>query len=435
MTMKALHVFPMFGPELTNGSEYYSYMLSKKLVEQGVQVDVVTTTSQRFHSQALFSLRWENEYKQRMENVDGIRVVRFPAAFHLPHAVGYAISTVLKHRWQQEEKSYGVMRRGSLRLADHFYQRAITRPALYDWLFLLGLGPWSFGLTQYLLRVLSNYDVVLTGFMPLSLLWLVTYLAHYFQKPVALLTLFHPDDIYHHHRVFYRCFEVADAILAQTQYSAALFRQFFPASHPVQVGAGVDEALFNSPDISGSRFREKHGLASLHLVLVVGRKEFSKRYDLAVEAVDKLVVTNKNVKLIMIGSDMDRKPILSPNVLYIGSVPRSELLDAYEACDVLVMPSEHESFGMVLLEAWMRKKPVIGNALCQPVASIICDGEDGFLCATASEISARLEQLLNDLSLARRLGECGYRKVKDNYTWDVIGRKTHNLYQQLAKRA
>lgn len=79
----------------------------------------------------------------------------------------------------------------------------------------------------------------------------------------------------------------------------------------------------------------------------------------------------------------------------------------------------------------MRQKPVIGNAFCRPVASIIHDGVDGYVCTSAGEIADRIKRLASDPALAQRLGKAGHQKVMKHYTWDVIGSKVYDLYQQI----
>jgi phosphatidylinositol alpha-1,6-mannosyltransferase len=86
---------------------------------------------------------------------------------------------------------------------------------------------------------------------------------------------------------------------------------------------------------------------------------------------------------------------------------------------------------MVFLEAWMRGKPVIGNAACRPVASLIKDGEDGFLCTSMEQIADRLSKLLNDPVLAKTMGETGKAKVLQRYTWAEVGRRVHAVYLDL----
>src|SRR5260221_13262274 len=187
-----------------------------------------------------------------------------------------------------------------------------------------------------------------------------------------------------------------------TAYSAAVFKQLLPASRPIEVGAGVDVQEFSAPGISGARFREKYGLGQGPLVLYVGRKERVKRYDLAVAAI---AASAAGARLVMVGEDVDQLPIVSANVRVLGKLPRAEVLDAYDACQVVLFPSESESFRLVILEAWMRRRPVIGNRHCGAVAALIEHGTDGFLCADSRDMAARLDALLADPHLCARLGE------------------------------
>ena len=408
-------------------------MLSKKLVELGVEVDAFATLSRGAQATSAFSLAFPRDYELRFEESDGIAVHRFPASMALPAQVGHMLSRIVFRRWRREERRYGAVIGGSRNLVDSYCQRAAARPSVYDAISLLGRGPHSLGLLARLVRSIRAYDVVLVGFMPFALVWQVLRVAKAFRKPVVLLALFHPEDLYHHFRVYYRCFADATTILAQTAYSAELFARLVPGVRTVQVGPGVDDVEFSQPGISGHRFRAKHGLVGQKVVLYVGRKEPTKRYDLAVKAVDLL--RNDDVKLVMIGADIDQQPIESPRVLYLGSIDQGDLLDAYDACDMFLLPSEHESFGMVFLEAWMRKKPVIGNGFCRPVASMIRDGEDGFVCAGAAAMARAITQLLANPALARRMGETGYRRTREHHTWDSVAKKVYDVYQDVARPA
>jgi len=428
-SLRALHVFPLFGSDLTNGSERYEYMLTRKLVERGVRVDVLTTRSKRLRPTSAFSLAWVSDDGPVAQHADGIHIWRFPATFSLLARVGHACSRLIFRRWKKEEARHGTMMKGSRHLVDHYYMRALERPSVYDWMTVLGHGPHSLSLLGRLIRTIRDYDVILVGFMPFALIWQVTHLARLFKKPVVVLALFHPEDIHHHFSIYYRCFARADAILAQTSYSAALFGRLFPQSRPIQVGAGVEHEIFTDGHVDGTRFRTKYGLLGKKVILFVGRKESSKRYDLAIEAID--LIAQEDVRLVMIGGDADGKPISSPHVTYLGTVSREDLVDAYDACAVFVLPSEHESFGIVFLEAWMRRKPVIGNAFCQSVASVIRDGEDGYLCSTAKGIAERIQRLISDVPLAEKLGAAGYQKVMEHHTWDAVGGKVHDLYSRI----
>lgn len=221
--MKVLHVFPQFGPELFNGSERYEYLLSKKLVDLGLEVDVLTTWTKHSFQTSAFSSAWPCDSDEHSEIIDGMRVQRFPVSFSLSPRMGHTLSRSILKRWQREERQYGLMLKGSRNLVPYYHRRALERPRYYDLLMALGRGPYSIRLLRHLAANVRSYDALMVGFVPFALIWQVIAVARAFRKPVVLLPLFHPDDLYHHFRIIYWCFNRADAVLAQTPYSMELF--------------------------------------------------------------------------------------------------------------------------------------------------------------------------------------------------------------------
>jgi glycosyltransferase involved in cell wall biosynthesis len=135
--------------------------------------------------------------------------------------------------------------------------------------------------------------------------------------------------------------------------------------------------------------------------------------------------------LVMVGRDVDEKKIESDRVRQLGLLSDDELAAAYEACDVFVLPSMFESFGMVFLDAWLRGKPVIGNATCGAAAFLIEDGTDGLLCRNAREMASAAHRLLDDPELAARMGAAGRAKVLANYTWERVADRALDAIQEL----
>lgn len=428
--MKFLLICPLFGKDIVGGAEYYNYKLAQGLAEFG-SVTVATTMSKGFSADGGFSLRWQNDYQPVMEKDDVIEIRRFSAKTQRLPVVGKLMSLTIAQRWYYEEKFFGQVLKGSQYYVDYCIKRALGRPAVYDKLFLSGLGPNSSTMSAYLRRESGNYDVVITSLVPFALPWHVKNAVKRNKTPVVFLPLFHSDDIYHHHKSFYQLFGSVDAILAQTRYSANLFQKLNINSKPYIVGPGVDVSLFSQDNISGSRFRAKYGLEDKFILMYVGRKEFHKRYDWAVQAVNTLA--DDTIRLVMIGADVDGLAIDSPYVSYLGKLPKDDLLDAYDACNVLVHPSEHESFGMVFLEAWMRRKPVIGNARCGSVASVITHGENGFLAWNSSDIASYVRQLVNEPGLAQTLGEAGYLTASTEHTWEHVVQKVFQVCQHVVR--
>ena len=67
---------------------------------------------------------------------------------------------------------------------------------------------------------------------------------------------------------------------------------------------------------------------------------------------------------VLIGPDDDGVPVDSPNATYLGRQPRNVVRGALMSCIALCNMSTSESFGIVLLEAWLAGKPVIVNKNC-----------------------------------------------------------------------
>jgi len=101
----------------------------------------------------------------------------------------------------------------------------------------------------------------------------------------------------------------------------------------------------------------------------------------------------------------------------------------FSSFDIFVSASTSESFGIVFLEAWASKKPVIG-ANIGAVRSVICNMKDGLLFEKGSsfDLSVKLATYYNNANLRIDHAKNGHEKVLKNYTWDIIAEKYRNTY-------
>jgi glycosyltransferase involved in cell wall biosynthesis len=109
--------------------------------------------------------------------------------------------------------------------------------------------------------------------------------------------------------------------------------------------------------------------------------------------------------------DSGRSALAATQVLNLDDLAEEEKQDALAACDVLCVPSEGESFGMVYYEAWAYKKPVV--ALDLPVLrETIGQHGGGLLCKPEpSDIAESLIRLLGNSELQNKMGSSGYAAV------------------------
>lgn len=425
--IRALHVFPLFGPDLLNGSERYAWMLTRSLAALGVDIDVFTTCSRSIRQKSGFSLEWPRDFPAGTSEVEGLRVTRFPA-LSMPAAPGWLAARLLdRHVHYARLKLGPVPEDGSPDLALYQHRVMASQSRLSNLLLLLSLGPASLPLYRAVWRNAHRYEIILVSFLPLLSVPAVVRIGRARHRPVAVLPLFHANDLLNNSRILGRALAGADALLAMTSHSASYLARIHPGSNPVEVGAGVDPRALDDASISGSRFRAKYGLENHRVVLCVGRKEEGKRYRVAIDAIH--LVRDPAAILILAGEDIDRLPVAGARVRYLGRLSQEDLWDAYDACDVFLLPSRLESFGLVFLEAWARRKPAIGDRGCPAVAALIEDSVDGFLCANASSIADCLDRLLADGPLRASMGEAGRAKVLRKYTWTAVAERVRSVYE------
>ncbi len=311
--------------------------------------------------------------------------------------------------------------------ADHRRWQTIHWPPPLEKYILAGLGPTAPGLIPAFDRSLANAEVVLAAYAPLGLASKAIEKAMWRNKPVALIPLFHADDPLNSLPRWVSHYRQADAILALTEAEARIFHETFEHPNVHVIGAGVDPADILAPSISGARFRERHELGDAPIALFLGRKEAGKKYRMAIEAVQRARASHasaQELRLIVIGADIDRRPLRPDEGLFLGALSRSEVLDALDACDVLINPSTSESFGLTILEAWARRKPVIANAACGPFRSIIQHDHNGWLEADAEGMARRIAQLLLQPALALAVGSAGHQTVLARHLWPHVARRT-----------
>jgi len=114
----------------------------------------------------------------------------------------------------------------------------------------------------------------------------------------------------------------------------------------------------------------------------------------------------------------------------LGVVDEATKHALLEASCMLVLPSRVDSFGIVFLEAWMHRKPVIG-ANAGGIPGLVENGRDGLLVEYGDipALADAMERLLSEPNLAASLGEAGHAKTVSHYTWDAVCQRTLAVYR------
>jgi glycosyltransferase involved in cell wall biosynthesis len=102
-----------------------------------------------------------------------------------------------------------------------------------------------------------------------------------------------------------------------------------------------------------------------------------------------------------------------------GAISRPQ--EALVQIGLLVLRSEAEGFGLVLIEAMAAGVPVVASDVAG-IRDVVRDGETGMLVSFASheEMVTTLRRVIEDAALRRRLSDNGLREVRERFSWDVV---------------
>ena len=185
------------------------------------------------------------------------------------------------------------------------------------------------------------------------------------------------------------------------------------------------------------------------LVGMLARFDSWKGHEVFLEAAARVLRRRSDVRFVMVGGALNAAQL--PHVARLrdaaferrralGLERAAALLDHRDdvaavlaALDVLVCPSDHEPFGMVVLEALAAGRPVVASDSGGP-SEILEDGTSGLLFRTGDPeaLAAALLRVLDDSSLARSLAESGRLRVRDAFTRDRYARQMQEVYERLA---
>ena len=221
------------------------------------------------------------------------------------------------------------------------------------------------------------------------------------------------DDFYH--RFLYKNMEM---ILAVTQQVKEQIEKFIPSEIRPKTEVlyiGAEQPMIISKEEKKSR-REQLSLGESFTVGIIGRIESAKGQHIVLEAVKKLRVKGMDIKALVIGAAMDEDYLQKLQnkygdvAIFTGFTTQAQTM--MQLCDGMVLATENETFGLVLIEAMMCGVCVVASDRGGPL-EIIDDRVDGLLFKTfdSDDLAITLELLQKESGLREKYAKVGKQKA------------------------
>ncbi len=233
------------------------------------------------------------------------------------------------------------------------------------------------------------------------------------------------------HRITKYAMEHSCAITAVSNWLKHETEREFQLSKPIYtIYNFIDPSRFNIKNKARIPFIEKNKKVVMHISNFRAVKRVTD-----VIRVFKKISDKMDAQLIMVGEGPEkvssvgvaRQLGILNKVKYIGNYHNIEELLPH--ADLVIQPSEHESFGMVALEAMASGVPVIATK-SGGIQELIIDGETGFLCEVG-DIETMADwaiQVLFDKKLQKEIGKRSMERVKKYFSVDKIIPQYEKLY-------
>lgn len=390
--MKLAFVVQRYGLEVNGGAELHCRLIAEHIAKYH-DVEVITTCAHDY-------MTWKDEYKEGIEELNGIRVRRF----HVDHMRDVDKFNKLSQKifWNSHEEVEEL-----------------------DWMKLQ--GPYSTALLKFIKSNAENYDF----FVFFTYLYCTTFFGLPLVKEKALLVPTAHDEPPIYLPLFKSLFILPRAIIYNTVEEKQFINSKFKNQHILSdiVGVGIDLPESIDPE----KFKEKYNLDNF--IIYVGRIDESKGCR---ELFDYFLrykyETHSDIKLVLLGKPFMKLPA-HKDIIPLGFVSEQAKFDGIKASKFLVIPSKYESLSMVTMEAWLCNRTALLNGNCEVLKGQAIKSNGSLWYQDYHEFRGCLEVLLSSEGLRDKLSENGKRYVEINYSWDLIEKKYLSLFDKLSKKA
>lgn len=221
--------------------------------------------------------------------------------------------------------------------------------------------------------------------------------------------------------------DCVDAYVANSRSTARRIESWYDTNVAEVVYPGVDVEKFSpSAESPGDELT----------VLFVGRLDEGKGVPDLIRAVETMDV---RLRIVGDGNRREKYESLAKQLLdsdsyrFVGEVSHDQIQEEYQMADAFCLPSYHESFGIVVIEALASGLPVITTEI-DAIVEYVEHDKNALLFnpGDVAELKEKLSRLIHSRDLRNRLSSAG-RETALQYGWLAQTEKMMMAYRQLVK--
>lgn len=382
--MNIAFVAPRFleGPTI-GGAETLLKQLAIHLAQAGHKVSFLTTC-------ATDHVTWENDVPAGIKDVDGLDVHFFPVDGNRDLETFHSIQQAICNGREVSKEEELIWLKNNVN-STPLYQHLKDDGDKYDYILM---GPYLFGLTYAAAAI--------------------------HPEKTMLIPCLHDEAFAYLESIAEMFKQVKGCIFnapAEQELAKRLYNLDDSKLHVV--GMGLDAF-----DCDSGKTAKDNNIPAPYL-LYCGRREGLKGTPLLIDYFTAFRKrTGKELYLVFTGTGIiDIPSDMKPYVIDLGFVTEEEKHNAMAGALAFCHPSLNESFGIVLLEAWLAGTPALVHAGSAVLTQHCKSSNGGLWFNSYPEFETELLLLLENQELCTAMGTAGKEYVEKNYSWQSIEEK------------